>query len=242
MVDIASRLRYATTGLVYDLHHISISVLHQIGEEHRIAGYDQETSTSHGPSIRPPVSSTPVRMQLIRGRGRVDRRGRGRDGGRGHGRDDEGGRGTHELTLPTSIPSHTYPSSEIFIPPHTYTSPFIPPDTYTSLPYPMSPEPAFIAVYITLSSHHLSSPTLPSIGDTILDLVSELGALPGRQPRAPSIRRVLHPSAPSAPLAPLAPSASLALFEIARDPIDKLAMYSRRRPKRNIKTSSCGTH
>ena len=87
MVDIASRSRYATTGLVYDLHHIARSVLHQIGEEHRIAGNDQEASTSHGPSIRPPVLSTPVRMQPIqgRGRGRVDRRGRGRDSGRGHG-------------------------------------------------------------------------------------------------------------------------------------------------------------
>ena len=85
MTDIASRSRYATTGLVYDLHHIVISVLHHIGEEHRIAGYDQEASTSPGPSIRPPVSSTPVRMQPIRGRergrGRVDRRGHGRDGG-----------------------------------------------------------------------------------------------------------------------------------------------------------------
>ena len=53
MADIASRSRYATTGLVYDLHHIAKSVLHHIGEEHRIAGYDQEASISHGPSIRP---------------------------------------------------------------------------------------------------------------------------------------------------------------------------------------------
>ena len=77
MADIASRSRYATTGLVYKLHHIARSVLHQIGEEHRIAGYDQEASTSHGPFIRPIVSSTPVCMQPIRdrgkGRGRVDR-------------------------------------------------------------------------------------------------------------------------------------------------------------------------
>ena len=82
MAGIASRLCYATTDLVYDLHHIARSVLHQNGEEHRIAGYDQEASTSHGPSIRPPMSSTLVRMQPIRGRGRgrVDRRGRGRDG------------------------------------------------------------------------------------------------------------------------------------------------------------------
>ena len=79
MADIASRLRYATTGLVYDLHHIARLVLHQIEEEHRFAGYDQKASTSHGPFIRPLVSSTPVRMQPIRGRrrGGVDRRGRG---------------------------------------------------------------------------------------------------------------------------------------------------------------------
>ena len=129
-------------------------------------------------------------------RGRVDRRGHGRDGGRGRGRDGEGGRGTPEPTLPTSIPPHTYPSPEIFIPSQTYTSPSIPLDTYTSLPYPMSQEPASIAVNITLSSHPLSSPTLSPIGDTIIDLLSELGALPTRRPRAPRIRRVLHPSAP----------------------------------------------
>ena len=105
MADIASRSRYATNGLEYDLYHIARSELHQIGEEHRIVGYDQEASTSHGPSIRPPVSSTPVRMQPIqgRGRGRVDRQGRGCDGGRGHGRDGEGGRDTSEPALPTSI-------------------------------------------------------------------------------------------------------------------------------------------
>ena len=81
MIDIASRSRGATTGLVYDLHHIARSMLHQIREEHRITDYDQEASTSHGPSIRPPMSSTPIRMQPIRGkgRGRVDRRGRGLD-------------------------------------------------------------------------------------------------------------------------------------------------------------------
>ena len=65
MVDIASRSHGATTGLVYDLHHISRSVLHQIEKEHRIAGYDQEASTSHGPSIKPLMSSTLVRMQPI---------------------------------------------------------------------------------------------------------------------------------------------------------------------------------
>ena len=81
MAEIASRSRYATIGLVYDLHHIARSVLHHIKEEHRIAGYDHEASTSHGPSIRPPVPSTPVRMQPIRGKGRerekVDSQGHG---------------------------------------------------------------------------------------------------------------------------------------------------------------------
>ena len=113
-----------------------------------------------------------------RGRGRVDRRGRGQDGGRGHGLDGERGRGTLEPTLPTSLPPHTYPSPEIFIPSQTYTSPSIPPDTYTSLPYPVSLEPSSIVVDIPLSCIPLSSPTLPPIGDTIIDLVLELGALP----------------------------------------------------------------
>ena len=224
MVDIASCSRYATTDLVCDIHHIARSVLHQIGEEHCIAGYDYEASTSHGPSIRPSVSSTPVRMQPIRGRGRgrgrgrerVYRRGRGRDGerghgrdgGRGHGRDGESGRGTPEPTLLTSIPPILTPHPRFLypphtdtspsIPPHTYTSSSIPPNTYTSLPYPLSPKPkpASIAVDIIFSPYPLSSPTLPPIGDIILDLVLELSPLPARRPRAPRIRRVLHPSAP----------------------------------------------
>ena len=135
------------------------------------------------------------------------------------------------------MPPHTDTSP--FIPSDTYTSPSIPKYTYTSLPYPLSPEPVSIAVDITFSSHPLSSPTLPPIGDTILDLVSELGPLLARRPRAPRIRQLLHPSAPLAPSAPSAPSAS---FEITRDPIAQQAMYSRCRPKRNIKTPSCGTH
>ena len=53
----------------------------------------------------------------------VDRRGHTRDGGPGHGPDSDSGLGTLELTLPTSILSHTYPSLDMFIPPHTCTSP-----------------------------------------------------------------------------------------------------------------------
>ena len=62
MADIVSRSRFVTTGLVYDLHHIAKPVLHQIGKEHHIADYEQEASSSHGPSIRPLISSTPIRM------------------------------------------------------------------------------------------------------------------------------------------------------------------------------------
>ena len=118
MVDIVSRSRGATTGLVYDLSHITISVLHQIEEEHLIAGQNKEASTSLGPSIRPPVSSTLVRMQPIPGRGRrrVDRRGRGQDGGRGHCRDGERGRGTPEPTFPPLSPAPIF-ASHTSIPP-----------------------------------------------------------------------------------------------------------------------------
>ena len=197
MADIASRSRFAIAGVLCDIHHISRSVLHQIGEDHRITGYAQEASTSHGPLIRPPVSSNLARMQPIRGRGRgrgrwgVDHRGRARDGGLGHYPDSDSGLGPLEPTLPTSIPSHTYPSPEMFIPPHTCTSPSIPPHidtspslpphtytsssilphTYTSVPYPVSPEPTSIPIDITLSSYPLSSHTLPPMDDTILDLL-----------------------------------------------------------------------
>ena len=77
MDDIAIHSRFAIAGALCDIHHIARSVLHQIGEDHRIVGYVQVASTSHGPSIRPPVSSTPARMQPIQGRGR------GREGGGG---------------------------------------------------------------------------------------------------------------------------------------------------------------
>ena len=106
-----------------------------------------------------------VKGEGERERGGVDRRGRARDGGSGHGLESDSGRGTLELTLPTSIPSYTYPSPEMFIPPHTCTSPSIPthidtspslpphytspsilPHTHTSVPYPVSTKPASIAV------------------------------------------------------------------------------------------------
>ena len=55
MADIAIHSRFDTPGALCDIHHIARSVLHQIGEDHRIAGYTQEASTSHEPFIRPPV-------------------------------------------------------------------------------------------------------------------------------------------------------------------------------------------
>ena len=78
-------------------------------------------------------------------------------------------------------------------PPKTYTSSSIHPDTYTSLPYPVSSELASIIVDIILSSHTVSSLTLSSISEIIVDLVFEFGALPTRRPHAPLIRRVLYP-------------------------------------------------
>ena len=98
-----------------------------------------------------------------------------------------------------SIPTHidTSPS----LPPH-YTSPSILPHTYTSVPYPLSTEPASIAVDITLSSHPLPSHILPPMDDAILDLLPEWGRLPARRPRTRRVHRLLHPSDTSAPSAP----------------------------------------
>ena len=178
--------------------------------------------------------------------------------------------------MPTSIPSYTYPSPELFIPPHTCTSPSIPthidtspslpshytspsilPQTYTSVPYPVSTEPASIAVDIPLSSHPLPSHTLPPIDDTIVDLLPEWGRLPARRPCTRRVHRLLHlsdtsapsaplapsdTSAPSAPSTPSTPSAPLAPSQTPQDPIGQQAIYFRRRPKRNIKVPSCGTH
>ena len=69
MVEIATISNEASLGLMYDIHHIVISVLCLIGEDQHIAS-QEEASTSHGPSNRPLASSTTVRMQPIRGRGR----------------------------------------------------------------------------------------------------------------------------------------------------------------------------
>ena len=268
MADIASRSCFAVASALCDIHHIARSVLHQIGEDHCIAGYAQKASTSHEPSIRPSMSSTPARMQLIRGRGRgrerggVNRRGHARDGGSGHGPDSDSGLSTLEPTLPTSIPSYTYLSPKMFIPPdtctspsipthidtspslppHTYTSPSILPHTYTFVPYLVSTEPTSIAVDITLSSHPLPSHTLPPMDDTILDLLPEWGRLPARRPRTRRVHRLLHSLDASAPSAPSTPSAPSASSQTPQDPIGQQVVYSRRCPKKNIKASSCGTH
>ena len=100
-----------------------------------------------------------------RGKGRVDRRGRARDGGPGHGHKSDNGIGTFEPTLPTSIPSHTYPSPEMFIPPHTCTSPSIPPhiDTSPSLPphnYTSPSIPPHIDTSPSLPPHNYTSPSI----------------------------------------------------------------------------------
>ena len=62
MVEIAIISHGASSGLLYDIHHITKLVLLLIGEDKCIATNDEEASTSHGPSIRPPTSSTAVRM------------------------------------------------------------------------------------------------------------------------------------------------------------------------------------
>ena len=164
--------------------------------------------------------------------------------------------------MPTSIPSYTYPSPEMFIPPdtctspsipthidtspslppHTYTSPSILPHIYTSVPYLVSLESASIAVDITLLSHPLPSYTLPPMDDTIFDFLPGWGRLPARRPRTRRVHRLLHPLATSAPSTPSAPLTPSALSQTPQDPIGQHAVYSRRRPNRNIKASSCGTH
>ena len=225
MVDIVDRSRFATAGAMCDIYHIARSVLHQIGEEHRIARFAQEASTSHAPSSRPPVSSTPSRMQHIRGRGRgrgrggVERRGRAGDSGAGHGVDSDSGTFTLDPSSTTLLPSHSYPSPSIphSVPPHIDTSPSIPPHTDTS-------------------------PSIPPHDDTILDPLPKWGRLPGRRPRIRRVHRPLHPPLTSAPSAPSVPSAPSTRSPTPQDPIAQQAVYCRRRPKRTIKAPSCGTH
>ena len=62
MVEITTISHGASSGLLYDIHHIARSVLCLIGEDQRIALQYEEASTSHGPFIRPPASSTAVKM------------------------------------------------------------------------------------------------------------------------------------------------------------------------------------
>ena len=62
MVDIASISHGVSSSLMYDIHHITKSILHLIGEDHHIVAHDEKTSKSHGPSIRPPAPSPVVRM------------------------------------------------------------------------------------------------------------------------------------------------------------------------------------
>ena len=225
MVDIVDRSRFATAGAMCDIYHIALSALQQIGEGHRIAGYAQETSTLDAPSSRPLVSSTPSRMQLIRGRGKgrgrggVELRGRAGDGGAGHGVDSDSGTCTLDASLTTLLPSHTYPSPSTphFVPPHIDPSPSIPP-------------------------HIDTSPSTPPHDDTILDPLPEWGRLLSRRPRTRRVHRPLHPPLASAPSAPSIPSAPFAPSHTPQDPVALQAVYSRRRPKRTIKSPSCGTH
>ena len=102
MVDIATISHGTSSGLLYDIHHIAISILRLIGEDHRISAQDEESSTSHGPSIKPPTSSTTVRLQSIRGQGK------GRGGGRGCGQPsrvgERGGRTANLSIDETSMP------------------------------------------------------------------------------------------------------------------------------------------
>ena len=142
------------------------------------------------------MSSTPSRMQPIRGRGRgrgrggAERGGRVGDGGAGHDIDSDIGIRTLDPSLTTLLPTHTYPSPSIsyFVPPHIHTSPSTPP-------------------------HINTSPSIPPHDDTILDLLPEWGRLPTRRPRTRRVNRLLHPSVTSAPSAPSVPSALLVLHK-----------------------------
>ena len=65
MVEIATISHEASSSLLYDIHHIAISVLRLIIEDRRITAQDEEAPMSHGPSIIPLASSIAMRMQLI---------------------------------------------------------------------------------------------------------------------------------------------------------------------------------
>ena len=119
MVDIANRSSGATSGLVYDILQIVTSVLLLIGEEHHISTHDEETYTLYGPSIRPLMSSTTVKMQHIQGLGR---------GG------ERGGQSTHEtMMLPPSTSSSPF-AIEASTPPSSSTPHVIQPLSPTSPP------------------------------------------------------------------------------------------------------------
>ena len=127
----------------------------------------------------------------------------------------------HEFSTP---PSYTFiPPAYSTLAPETFPLHVIPPLSPTSL-----------ALDDTLPS--TTSPTpLPSIDETMIDLVPNLCACLPRQPHTSLTRRVVPPLAPSAPSTPSNP------FEIAHVPIDHLTVYSRR-PKRKTKPPSCETH
>ena len=76
MVEIASRFAGPTSSALGDIHRIAIDILHVIGQEHRIHSLHQSPTSSY-PSMSPPVSTTTIRMQPIRGQGRDSKR----DGG-----------------------------------------------------------------------------------------------------------------------------------------------------------------
>ena len=150
MVEIATIFHGASLGLMYDIHHIAISALCLIREDHHIASQN-EAYTSHGPSIRPLASSTTVRMQPIRGQGRErgGKRSRGRLGrvGEQGGRRPSGraaGRSIDETTMPLE---YSTPAPEISIP-HEFSTP----PSYTFIPPTYSIPPHRLPIHI--SSHH----------------------------------------------------------------------------------------
>ena len=130
MIDIASISRGATLGLVYDIHYIVRSTVRLIGDDHRIVAHDEEASTSHGPYIRSPTSSTAVRMHRSKVEGEGEVVGEvvvERGGGRPRGRAADCSTDETILPLETSIPPEysTLPfetSAPYVIPPLSPTS------------------------------------------------------------------------------------------------------------------------